>query len=192
MVITMKKHPIKGECGYFNYQKKQVILKTILYYITALMIFGLGYYMTGKRENLLTIVAVLDMLPASRSTVSMIMFLKTPKFENSDRLNSEISTVSKITILYELYLTSYKKNFPLDCVAVMDNHIIGLSTFSKCDINACQEHISTMVKQNRLPNVTIKIFQDERKFRERIQQLQDMKEGKNDAEIVQLLKELSL
>lgn len=188
----MKKHPRKGECGYFAYQKKIVVIKTILYYVTAIMIFWLGYYMTGKRENLLTIVAVLDMLPASRSTVSMIMFLKTPKFENSGRLKSEIGTFSKITLLYELYLTSYKKNYPLDCVAVIDNHIIGLSTFDKCDIKSCQEHIDNLSKQNRLSNVTIKIFQDERKFKERIQQLQNMEAGKKDADILQLLKELSL
>lgn len=188
----MKKHPGKGECGYFVYQKKIVVLKTVLYYAIAVLIFWLGYYMTGKRENLLTILAVLDMLPASRSTVSMIMFLKTPKFENSDRLSDEIGIAAKMPVLYELYLTSYKKNFPLDCVVVRDNHVIGLSTFNKCDIKACQEHISNMAKQNRLAGVTIKIFQDERKFKERIQQLQNMETGKRDSEIVQLLKELSL
>lgn len=187
----MNKRRQKGEYGYLSYQKKVSVLKTILYFITALLIFFIGYHATGKRENLFTVIAILDLLPASRSTVSMIMYLKTPKY--SESLYEDIQHLAgQVPVLYQLYLTSYQKNFPLDCIAVRGTNVMGLSTFEKCDIVACEEHIDAMAKQNSLSNLNIKIFKDQKKFEERLQQLQNAEMGKREEEILQLLKDLSL
>ena len=52
------------------------ILKTILYFGLSGAVFAAGYFTTGTKTNLLTIVAVLGCLPASKSMVSMIMYLR--------------------------------------------------------------------------------------------------------------------
>lgn len=189
--ILMKKPPFKGEYGYIEKKKKTTIVWTIFLFIIAVAIFLLGYFTTGKRENLFTVLAVLDLLPASRSAVNMIMYLRTPRYDKSIQENIE-SNAGDVKVLYQLYMTSYKKNFSLDCISVRGNNVIGLSTFDKCDINACQEHIEFYGKQNGFNNLTIKIFDNEKKFIDRLVQLNSLDTGNKEDDLVELMKDLSL
>ena len=66
----------KGMRDYLKTQKNYEIARTILYFAISLTLFVAGWIATGKRENLLTVVAVLGCLPACKSMVDMIMFLK--------------------------------------------------------------------------------------------------------------------
>ena len=57
----------KGSYLYLDTQKKYEIARTIIYFAISFAIFFAGYSLTGTKKNLLTIVAVLGMLPASKS-----------------------------------------------------------------------------------------------------------------------------
>ena len=70
----------KGEYGYPPYEA---------YFLISIAVFLLGYFSTGKKENLLTIVAVLGLLPSSKSLVSVVMYFKIPKF--SEKVYQEVS-----------------------------------------------------------------------------------------------------
>ena len=49
----MKKQKLsKGEFGYPVYEKNVVILRTIIYFMISIAVFLLGYFSTGKKENL--------------------------------------------------------------------------------------------------------------------------------------------
>ena len=65
----------KGTENYLNTQKKYEILRTILYFAISATLFIAGYLQTKTKVNLLTVVAVLGCLPASKSTVSSKLFL---------------------------------------------------------------------------------------------------------------------
>lgn len=56
----------KGKPGYLNYKKKAEILRTVIYFAIVAAIFLLGYTQTHTRLNLMTVVAVLGCLPASK------------------------------------------------------------------------------------------------------------------------------
>lgn len=181
----------KGEFGYPPYECKRVIIRTAVYFMISIAVFLLGYFSTGKKENLLTIVAVLGMLPASKSLVSVIMYLKIPKFSVQDF--HEISEKEgSVPVIYSMYLTSYKLNFPINCLAIRGNNLIGYTEFSNCDASACEEHIKNMLKQNSLKNVTVKIFHEKSRFIERLGQLQDLEEGKKELEVLELMRDISL
>ena len=70
----------KGEPGYLKQQKKVVLIQTIVYFSISLAIFVIGYWSTKTKANLMSVVAVLGLLPASKSLVSLIMYLRTPKY----------------------------------------------------------------------------------------------------------------
>ena len=59
-------------------------------------------------------------------------------------------------------------------------------------MNECEKHIEGILKQNAVKNVTIKIFRELNKFEERVSQLEKMESHKQDADIVLLLKDISL
>ena len=71
----------KGTFNYLDTQRKYEIARTIIYFAISISIFLAGYITTGTRKNLLTVVAVLGMLPASKSLVSVIMFCRFKSFK---------------------------------------------------------------------------------------------------------------
>lgn len=183
----------KGEPDYLKRQKKVVLIKTIVYFAISLAIFVIGYWSTKTKANLMSVVAVLGLLPASKSLVSLIMYLRTPHY-NESILHSIQNVVGQIPIVYHLYLTSYQKNFPLNCIAVRGNNIMGYTEFVSCDTAACEEHIKLITTQNSFKNLNIKIFkgQEQKKFEERLAQLQKTEAGKREEELIELMKDISL
>lgn len=191
--MKIQRH-IKGEFGYPAYECKRVIIRTAAYFLISIAVFLLGYFSTGKKENLLTIVAVLGMLPSSKSLVSVIMYVRIPKFD--EKIYHEISEITEtkanVTVIYSMYLTSYRLNFPINCFAIRGSNLIGYTEFQNCDAAACENHIKDMFKQNGIKNMTVKIFHEKARFTERLVQLKDLEEGKKEAEVIELLCDISL
>lgn len=181
----------KGAFGYPLYERKRVIIRTAVYFLISISVLLLGYFSTGKIENLLTIVAVLGMLPSSKSLVSVVMYFKIPKF--SEKVYQEISKQQgNVPVLYSMYLTSYQLNFPINCFAVRGSNLIGYTEFARCNVSACEQHIQGILKQNRLQNITVKIFSEKARFMDRLAQLQTLEPGKKEMEILELLCDISL
>ncbi len=181
----------KGEFGYPPYERKRVILRTAAYFLISIAVFLLGYFSTGQKENLLTIVAVLGLLPSSKSLVSVIMYFKIPKF--SEALYQEIAAQEgSVPVIYSLYLTSYQNNFPINCFAVRGGSLIGYTEFPSCDASACEAHIQGILKQNGIKNMTIKIFHEKARFMERLNQLQALEDGRKESEVLTILCDISL
>lgn len=181
----------KGEFGYPPYERKRVIIRTAAYFLISIAVFLLGYFSTGKKENLLTIVAVLGMLPSSKSLVAVIMFLKIPKF--NEKTYQELSRkAGDVPAIYSMYLTSYKSNFPINCFAIRGNNLIGYTEFPDCNATACEEHIKGILKQNSFKNMTVKIFHEKTRFMERLEQLQGLESSKKEPEVLTILCDISL
>lgn len=103
----------KGNMDYLNTQKKYEIMRTILYFAISLSLFIAGVIATKTRMNLLTIVAVLGCLPACKSVVGMIMYLKFNSISKADAAKIE-ENIGNLNGLYDLVFTSYDKNYQVD------------------------------------------------------------------------------
>ena len=62
----------KGMPGYLNYKRKIEIIRTLAYFGIVIAILLLGYFQTGTKLNLLTVVAIVGCLPASKALVGVI------------------------------------------------------------------------------------------------------------------------
>ena len=71
---------------------------------------------------------------------------------------------------------------------------MGYTEFDSCDTAACEEHVKLLATQNSFKNLNIKIFkgQEQKKFEERLVQLQKAEAGKREEELIQLMKDISL
>ena len=98
---------VKGTRNYVNTQKKYEVIRTLLYFGISLSLFAAGYIQTGSRGNLLSIVAVLGCLPASKSAVGSIRFFR---FQSCPELAAlEIERHSQgLNCLHDMVFTSYK------------------------------------------------------------------------------------
>lgn len=183
----------KGNPCYLNKQKKAVFIRTVIYFAISLVLFLMGYWATKTKANLVTVVAVVVALPACKSAVSLIMYLRTPKYSETILQNIQ-NVIGDIPVLYHLYLTSYKENFPLNCIAIRGNNIMGYTEFATCNTTACEEHIQLIAMQNSIKNLNIKIFKGSefKKYEERLKQLQNSEVGKKEDELMKLIKDISL
>ncbi len=184
----------KGCYGYLARQKKKEILKTILFFALSLSLFAIGYLTTGTKKNLLTIVAMLGFLPASKSMVSMIMYLKAGGCSESCYQRLQEMQLSGMHILYDLYLTSYRSNFQISAMAVRNQTICGYTEDANCDLSAGEKHLTEILRQNGYQGLTVKLYQSADSFMDRLAQLGAMPEKgeEKEAAIREIIKDISL
>ena len=189
----MKRKVRKGCYGYLAYQKKTSLIRTILFFALSLAIYIMGILSTGSNRNLLTIVAVLGCLPACKSAVSTIMFFRASGC--SETAKKKIAAYDDIlTGFYDMYFTSYKKNFPISHMGLKGNVVCAFTESEKCDCNAGEKHLEHMLAQGGYKHLTIKIFNNLDKYIDRLGQLLklDAEEQRNRQEIIQTFHSISL
>lgn len=147
----------KGNPGYIKHRKRKVILKTVLQFGIVVALLVLGIIETKSRLNLLTVVAVLGCLPASKSLVEVIMLF--PHRSINPSVSDEIQEkTSELTVAYDLVFTSEKHIMPVDCVVISDNTICGYTSNEKTDTVFAAKHIKQILYANQFTNVSVKIF----------------------------------
>lgn len=166
---------IKGQYGYINKQRNRVIIWTVILFVIAFSLFIAGYVMTETKKNLLTIVAVLGLLPASKSLVNAIMFCRASGC--SEALREKVKVFDdKLVCLYDTYFTSYKNNYPVSHLVLKNNMLCGYTEGKNIDVNACKKHLEDMFNQSGYKNMTVKIFDSEPQYLERLKQLAQLPE----------------
>lgn len=188
------KKAIKGTFGYLRRKRSFVLIRTIIYFAIALALFFAGLITTGTRKNLLTIVAVLGLLPASKSLVNLIMYIKATGCSPAAKDTIEKAEGTLIG-MYDMYFTSYKKNFAVSHMVVEGKNICGYTEIPSFDSKACEEHLTQMLKQGGHKDMTIKIFSDINKYCERLKQLNGLEHDKTterDDEVRIVLYDISL
>lgn len=185
-------HSFKGTKNYLNTQKKYEVMRTVIYFGISFSLFAVGWITSGTKMNLLTIVAVLGCLPASKSTVQMIMYLRYRSL-SADTAQTIEKYADGLSVLYDLVLTSYEKNYNVGHLAVKGNTIIGYTQDSKFDEKAFYSHIDQILKKDNMKGTSVKIFSNLKKYTDRLEQLKelDTEETLNQS-IMNTLKSVSL
>ena len=105
------------DAGYIKSRKKLVLLKCILEFGILIAIFWLGIVQTKTRLNLLTVIAVLGCLPASKALVEFIMIL--PHKTIDKEMVTEIESNGEMLLkLFDTVFTSEKKIMPVKSIVI--------------------------------------------------------------------------
>lgn len=182
----------KGTKDYLKTQRKYEIARTILYFAVSISLFVAGWVATGRRENLLSVVAVLGCLPACKSVVDMIMFLKYKgcSAENAAAIEAHSDGLK---CLYDMVFTSYDRTHAVAHITVKGNTICGFTETHDFDEQKFYSHIDGVLKKDNYKNTTVKIFKDIKKYTERLDQLKLLEaEEKTTEGIIATLKSVSL
>ncbi len=159
----------KGEWGYFRSQKRRRALITVVLFAIPILILVTSWLYFGTRNNIMTIVAMVGLIPASMSMVNLIMFLMRKSLPEEEY--REISAhEGSLTVAYELYLTSEKRNALVDCIAICGNEIVGLVTDPKTDKRFAKDHLQKMLRADGF-STSVFMLGDIRKFTERMDSL---------------------
>ena len=172
MDFLYRKHP-KGSYEHAKYKRTVDIIITIFLFLLSLGLFVIGYVATGSKKNLLTIVAVLGLLPACKMVVDVIMCFRVKPVEESVREGIDAS-IGKLYGLYHMYFTSYDKNFPIDHLVITSNSVIGLSSDPKFDEKMFITHLKDHMRKDGIKDITIKIFDDYNKYLNRLSEINNL------------------
>ncbi len=164
---------VKGTKNYLDTQKKYEVIRTVTYFAISISLFAAGYIQTGRRANLLTIVAVLGCLPASKSAVGAVMFLRF-KSCAGDAAEEIEGHAQGLSCLYDMVFTSYKKNYVVSHLAVCGNTVCGYAEGGAFEENEFYKHIGDILKADGHKNVTVKIFTNLDKYTERLEQMKGL------------------
>lgn len=165
--------------GTHNYIKKQTcfeIIKTALLFAMALGIFFIGYYTLGTKKSLWSVLAVLALLPASKSLVGVIMFLRYRSI-SEDRYLRLSACVKQLPALYENILTTSEKSFYLPVIIYAKGSFIALLDSDNKDkrknIEKITQHIQNVLKNGGYKDFSVKIFDREEDFIDRCNQMNE-------------------
>lgn len=182
----------KGTERYLDIQKKYEITRTLLYFGISAALFIAGYLQTKSRINLLTVAAILGCLPASKSAVSAIMFLRfhscPPEYAEQIREHSR-----GLAVLFDCVFTSYKRNFRVSHLAVRGNTVCGFSEDADFPENDFNKHIGNILKLDGHKEVSVKVFIGLPKYLERLDQMKSLEEEEaKTSAVIETLKSVML
>ncbi len=184
----------KGTYGYIKKQRRWEMIKTLLMFGVSIALYAAGYIATKSNKNFLTLAAVLGCLPASKSAVNMIMFFKAKGC--SARMREVIGERAEgLCGRYDLYVTSYAKNFQISHLVMKGKNIAGITEQQDFDEAACYQHVKTLFAQNGFHDITVKIFKDREKYLERLKSLRESEmddDREYDEKVLELMENLSL
>ena len=172
----MKKRS-KGEWGYIRSQRIRVLIMTVILYICALGLYLIGYCTLHTRKSLWTIFAILSVLPASKSLVNLIMFMrfKSLTAEIHDRIHS---CAGQLAIIYELPFTTYEKTYFVDAIACAGNTAAGCylgkpsgKKSHEQDLKDLCIHLENVLKNDGYKDFTLKIFDNIDDFTDRLKEM---------------------
>lgn len=184
----------KGQYGYLAWGRQFSMLRTVLYFSLSAAIFIMGWISTGNKMNLLTIVAVLGVLPASKSAVNMVMYFRN-RGCSAAAYEQITAKEGGLTVLYDLAMTTYDKTYKIASLSLQGHTICGYTEDPDCDENAAQKHIENSLKMDGHKEYTVKIFHDLAKYTTRMEQMNQLEDedgGKQYSAVTDTLLSISL
>ena len=164
---------VKGNPGYLHEKLKMEILRTLLYFAIVAGVFFLGYSQTHTRKNLLTVVAVVGCLPASKALVGVLT--RIPYHTIDGALAQEIAAKTPhLTVIYDLILTSTEKIMPIDCMVIFGNTVFGYTSGKKVNPQYATSHVREMLRQSEMTGISVKIFDQYQTFLTRVEGLENI------------------
>ena len=98
----------KGEFGYLAYKKSRNMIKTIIAFAVVLVIFIIGFIIWKSKNNYLTMLAVVLVLPAAKFAVSYFV-LPVSKYEIISEIEFGYCPVSRSIALPNRDTSVYRR-----------------------------------------------------------------------------------
>ena len=184
----------KGTFGYIKKRRKLMALLTIALLAAVLGVyFGAQWYFKTNK-NVFTILAALSCIGVGKFAVDWVMFMRAGCCSESARQAIE-PHIGKLSGAYDLYMTSYEKNFCISHAVSAGKSVCALTEDSGCDVKSGEMHIRTMLENDGFKGYTVKIFRNLDDYTRRLDELnmlEDSKERKSIQGVINLLESISL
>ncbi len=183
---------LKGTYGYIKKQTIFELIKTIVLFAMALGIFFMGLYTLHTKKSLWSIIAVLALLPACKSLVGLIMFLRYRSLPEADH-ERYMKATKGVSTLFENIITTSDYTFFIPVIVVAHQSVICYCDKAQKNTDDLKKHLDNVLK-NAGHKYTVKIFDSEDAFIERAGQIKELSGDDKDLSgaVITTLKAVSL
>ncbi len=161
----------KGEYGYFRYERKRRLLITILSFLLPALIFLAGILIYGSEKSLLTVLALVLVIPFAMAFVSLVMVFTHASIPEEEYREIE-EHAGTLTMAYELYVTHEKASTMVDAAAICGNTVVGLVTDKKGDPKFTADYVKKVLRSNGISG-SVTLMTDKKHFIERLDSMND-------------------
>lgn len=161
----------KGHYGYLRARKRTLLIRTTILLIGIIALLIMGIALTDTKKNLLTVAAVVSVLPAANQAVVLIAVFPYHGREKEE-YESVRAIVPKGLLNTELVITSKnEKSMQLDYAYIHPTGVYCFSFDPKLDCTKTERYIQLMMKNNSL-QTHVKVFRDFKQFKKRLTELE--------------------
>lgn len=156
----------KGAPGYFKNRKIKTGIAMVSGYMLVLLLFFSGIFIFADRGNLLTVIAIVMMLPTGKMTVNFLMYPRKGKADATE-YNEMCTDYDKLTILADILITPEKKSIEFTYTAIDKAHIVIYCTDKKLDTAYHGKYIKDFLKHSDI-TADVSFYTDLNKFKKRL------------------------
>lgn len=185
----------KGQLGYIKYRRNFHLIFSIILFAMAVALYIAGIKATGDNKNLLTVVAILGVLPASQSLVTTILGFRAKSCSKELYEKIEKKVEEDMVSVYDLYFTTYDKNYPVSHIVMKNNCLCGIMNQTKHSVQEFEKYLEETFTKNGIKGVSVKIFEQNmtEKYLNRLDELKKLEGTKSvqAEDVVRLLFDIS-
>ena len=179
---------LKGMHGYIRKQLIFEIIKTLIMFAMAFGIFFIGYKTLGTKRSLWSVLAVLALLPASKSLVGVIMFARFRSLSDEE-YTAFSDKIGELPVVYENILTTTARTFFVPVICCFSSDLIA---YTQNDAGEVKAHIES-VMATAGHKVSVKVFNDKQAFCKRAEAMREsLKDDNGSAAVLETIKAVSL
>lgn len=159
----------KGKAGYLSEKKRNNLIYTIIAFAVVVAVFVAGLLIFKSRNNYMTLVSVVLVLPAAKIAVGYFILLPHHSCSGDlvKRLNQEAPQLVK---KYDLIISNTKKPVGVQACIITEKCICVLTDEMKTDQKFFEKSVFDFLKNEKL-NVSVSMYTDEDTFLKRVQNL---------------------
>ena len=168
----------KGQFGYFRYERMRRLLITIITVLFPAAVFVAGIIVYGTERNLLTVIALVLVIPFAMAFVSLVMVYTHSSISEKEYKEIE-EHAGTLTMAYELYVTHETASTMVDAFAICGNTVVGLVTEKKGDPKFTADYIKKVLRSNGIGS-NVALMTDRKHFLERLDSMNEHSESLRD------------
>jgi hypothetical protein len=165
----------KGESGYLKERQKRAWFYVFLFAVIIAALLIIGILIWGSNQNILTVAAIVMVLPAARFGVNLIMLA--PKKPSSEEIIAQTDkTAPDLMRLYDLVIGTTKKPVGTEAVVISDSAVCIYETMKDMDVDFLTKQVSNFLHGDSI-FVNVNVYTEKSTFMNRIAFLQQSLEN---------------
>lgn len=173
----------KGDYNYLQRKKVSQLFIAFIGFLIVMLVIVSGYIKYGNTKNIMTVIGIVGVIPASKFLVSYIVMFP---YKSPDHEKYKLLSKYDVILLCGMVMTSVEKVSFTDYIVIKEKHVyVYISNTKK--VNEVQKYLKELLTQN-FPGCAFKAFTDFEKYIDAVEKISHKEYSSADNRITDFVK----